>query len=155
MSDYLAKVQEFHEQFSQPVLNTPTIPSPERCTLRVSLIQEELDELKTAIEEGNLIECLDALVDLQYVLSGTVHEFGLAKDFDQAFEEVHSSNMSKSCGTAEELHDTLLYYEEQKTPVLHERNETTGRYNVYRKSDGKVLKNVHYKKVDFTNILNQ
>lgn len=39
--------------------------------------QEELNELKEAIAQNDLVEVADALADLQYVLSGAVHEFGM------------------------------------------------------------------------------
>lgn len=42
------------------------------------------------------VEQLDALLDLQYVLSGAVHEHGFVKYLMKLFEEVHSSNMSKA-----------------------------------------------------------
>jgi predicted HAD superfamily Cof-like phosphohydrolase len=45
MNDFLEKVKCFHEVFKAPVLETPQIPSKERCNLRVTLIQEELDEI--------------------------------------------------------------------------------------------------------------
>ncbi len=40
--------------------------------------QEELNELKEAIAQNDLVEVADALADLQYVLSGAVHEFGMS-----------------------------------------------------------------------------
>lgn len=90
----LTSVEEFHRKFLVNIENAPCIPL-ERTELRVSLIQEELNELKDAIKENNLTEVLDALVDLQYVLSGTIIEFGLQHIFEDAFREVHSSNMTK------------------------------------------------------------
>jgi predicted HAD superfamily Cof-like phosphohydrolase len=49
----LDMVAQFHNTFKHPVLNTPTIPDSKRCELRVSLIAEELDELKEAIEDND------------------------------------------------------------------------------------------------------
>jgi predicted HAD superfamily Cof-like phosphohydrolase len=63
--------------------------------LRLHLLQEELAELAEAMANGDLVATLDALVDLQYVLSGTVLSLGFASVFEQAFKEVHRSNMSK------------------------------------------------------------
>ena len=70
--DSLNQVAEFHTTFKAPILEAPQIPSQERCNLRVELLQEELNELKQAIEDKNLVEIADALCDLQYVLSGAV-----------------------------------------------------------------------------------
>ena len=50
MIDFLEKVKEFHETFDMPVLNEPTIPDSERCDLRISLLEEEINELKQAFQ---------------------------------------------------------------------------------------------------------
>ncbi len=88
-------VAEFHEAFEVPTRGTPAIPSVTRCALRLKLLQEELDELREAIDGLDLVEVLDALTDLQVVLDGTYLEFGMQGLKDAAFLEVHRSNMSK------------------------------------------------------------
>jgi predicted HAD superfamily Cof-like phosphohydrolase len=62
---------------------------------RLQLLTEEMAELCEGIAEGNIVEILDAITDLQYLLDGTVLNFGLADVADAAFDEVHRSNMSK------------------------------------------------------------
>ena len=108
--DSLNQVAEFHNTFGAPILETPQIPSKQRCELRVSLLQEELDELREAIENNDIVEVADALADLQYVLSGAILEFGLGNKFDKIFDEVHRSNMSKACKTEDEANDTVNHY---------------------------------------------
>ena len=103
----LNDVADFHRTFNMPVLETPTIPSAERCALRVVLLQEELDELKEAIAENDMTAIADALSDIQYVLSGAILEFGLASKFKALFEEVQRSNMSKVCPDYETAEATL------------------------------------------------
>ena len=71
----LTMVSDFHRLFDAPILDIPQIPDLKRATLRVSLLQEELDEFKDAITDNNLVEVADALGDLQYVLSGAILEF--------------------------------------------------------------------------------
>ena len=93
----LNDVAKFHKTFELPILAAPEIPSKKRCELRVNLLQEELDELKEAIDNDDLVEVADALCDLQYVLSGAIHEFGLGAKFKILFDEVQRSNMSKTC----------------------------------------------------------
>ena len=44
----------------------------------MNLIDEEVNELREAIKQNDLVECADALADIQYVLSGTVLEVGEA-----------------------------------------------------------------------------
>ena len=97
--DSLNQVAQFHQTFGAPILAQPTIPAADRCNLRVSLLAEELDELKEAIAANDLIEVADALCDLQYVLSGAVLEFGLGEKFVELFNEVQRSNMSKACAS--------------------------------------------------------
>ncbi len=94
--DSLNQVAEFHRTFHAPVLETPQIPSEARSQLRVSLLAEELDELREAIADGDIVAVADALCDLQYVLSGAVLEFGLGDKFKALFDEVQRSNMSKA-----------------------------------------------------------
>jgi len=150
MNSYLEKVKEFHSLMDAPVLDYPYIPQ-NRQELRISLIQEELNELKEAITDNNLVEVLDALCDLQYVLSGCILEFGLQKVFDNAFEAVHNSNMSKACTTEEELARTIKKYTLEGIPVDFLIND--GKYIVIRASDKKVLKNINYKPVDLTEFI--
>ncbi len=88
-------VQEFHEAYGLPVLAKPAIADPQTIKLRINLLQEELDELREALEQGDIVETLDALTDLQYVLDGAYLSFGLHPLKQHAFDEVHRSNMSK------------------------------------------------------------
>jgi len=103
----LNDVAKFHKTFELPVLDKAKIPSTKRCELRINLLQEELNELKEAIADNDLIEVADALCDIQYVLSGAIHEFGLGGQFKSLFDEVQRSNMSKTCKTMEEAEATL------------------------------------------------
>ena len=79
--DALNQVADFHRTFQHPIESAPTIPAPERCHLRVNLLEEEVKELKQAIADNDLTEIADALCDIQYVLSGAILEFGLAGKF--------------------------------------------------------------------------
>ena len=87
------KVGIFMKTFGQEVKNKPSFSSDKINQLRISLIKEELDELKEAMDSKNLLEVADALTDLLYVTYGAGHAFGI--DLDKCFEEVQNSNMSK------------------------------------------------------------
>ncbi len=91
----LEQVQEFHETYGLPVMDEPHIADPKTNDLRINLIAEELEELKEALKAGDMVETLDALIDLQYVLDGAFLSFGLHDVKEEAFAEVHRSNMSK------------------------------------------------------------
>ena len=87
------KVGVFMKTFGQEVKNKPSLSSDKINQLRISLIKEELDELKEAMNSKDLLEVADALTDLLYVTYGAGHAFGI--DLDKCFEEVQNSNMSK------------------------------------------------------------
>ena len=95
MKEQIDMVAEFHNSFKVPVNSDPQIPDQARCELRYKLIREELEEFRHAFEKGDLVEVADALTDLQYVVFGSVLEFGLQDKFDSLFSEVQRSNMSK------------------------------------------------------------
>lgn len=151
--DSLNQVAEFHKTFDAPILSSPQIPSEKRCELRVSLLAEELKELKEAIDNKDLTEIADALCDLQYVLSGAVLEFGLGEKFVELFDEVQRSNMSKACETITVAEATVQHYL-QKDNTESEIKEKEGKFLVFRKSDNKVLKSVNYSPADLVKILN-
>ncbi|RYC70303.1 pyrophosphohydrolase domain-containing protein [Spirosoma sordidisoli] len=150
--DSLNQVAEFHRTFHAPVLETPQIPSPARCQLRVSLLAEELDELREAIDANDIVAVADALCDLQYVLSGAVLEFGLGHSFKTLFDEVQRSNMSKACLTVEEAEATVAQYTAKGVACHYV--ESDGKFLVYRDADHKTLKSVNYSPADLLSIVN-
>ena len=87
------KVGVFMKTFGQEIKTKPSLSSDKINTLRINLIEEELKELKHAIENKDLKETIDALTDILYVTYGAGHAFGV--NLDKCFEEVQKSNMSK------------------------------------------------------------
>ena len=177
-SDYLGKVKEFMTTFGQPVLDKPTPLPEDRQKLRIALIFEELKEYaeasgliysfiemcdKASADSHNMtqvhphpthvdqVEQLDALLDLQYVLSGAVHEHGFGEIFDEAFEEVHTSNMSKACQSELEAIDTAASYFNQNVSVKYDPFKTP--IVIYREKDNKVLKSIDYKPAQLAQFL--
>ncbi len=148
----LNDVSKFHTLFNLPVVEQPAIPTEERIQLRISLLEEELKELKQAIKDNDLIETADAFADLQYVLSGAILEFGLGNKFKEVFDEVQRSNMSKTCKTREEAEQTSAYYKSERgvESYIEKRGDE---FLVYRKGDGKVLKSVNYSAANLKKIL--
>jgi len=149
--DCLNQVAEFHRTFKHPILDTPQIPSPDRCNLRVALIAEELKELEVAILEKDIVGVADALADIQYVLSGAVLEFGLGEKFKALFDEVQRSNMSKACNTIEEAEATVKHFQDKGTDCYY--REDSGKYLVYRTIDNKTLKSVFYSPANLESVL--
>ena len=87
------KVGTFMKTFGQEVKSDPSFSSEKINKLRIDLIKEELEELKEAMANKDLLEVADALTDILYVTYGAGHAFGI--DLDKCFDEVQNSNMSK------------------------------------------------------------
>jgi len=87
------KVKTFMQIFGQEVKIQPSFSTDKINKLRYDLIKEELDELKVALENKDLLEVADALTDILYVTYGAGHAFGI--DLNGCFEEFQNSNMSK------------------------------------------------------------
>ena len=117
-------VKNFMETFGQEVKNKPSFSTDKINKLRYDLIKEELDELRVALENKDLLEVADALTDILYVAYGAGHAFGI--DLDKCFEEVQNSNMSK--------------LGEDGKPIYNE--------------SGKVMKGPKYFKPDLTKFVN-
>ena len=92
MSNF-SKVGIFMKTFGQEVKDKPSFSTDKINKLRIDLIKEELDELKEAMDNNDLLEVADALTDILYVTYGAGHAFGI--NLDKCFDEVQNSNMSK------------------------------------------------------------
>lgn len=152
--DALNLVADFHQTFKHPILPQPTIPSEDRCKLRVALIAEELKELEVAILEKDIVEVADALCDIQYVLAGAILEFGLGDKFKALFEEVQRSNMSKACTSEEEAKNTVEHYRKKDGTECYYLKEGD-KWLVYRKSDNKTIKSIGYSPANLEGIINR
>ena len=119
------KVGEFMKTFGQEVKNKPSLSTEKINQLRISLIQEELSELKEAMDNKDLLEVADALTDLLYVTYGAGHAFGI--DLDKCFDEVQNSNMSK--------------LGEDGKPIYNEFGKVMKGPNYFKPNLGKFIKN--------------
>jgi len=63
---------------------------------RVNFLQEELDELKTAIANDDPEEIVDAFIDMSVVAISTLDDFHI--DIYSAWNEVLSANLTKEPG---------------------------------------------------------
>lgn len=133
----------------------------ELCLNTLSGIEDSYDHLEVFYNDGVLsedgdnvdkIEELDALCDIQYVLSGAVLAMGHQNNFDNAFQNVQDSNMSKGCKTIKEVEDTIIHYSEKGVESYYVRKGDI--FIVLRKEDNKVLKNVNYIATDLKQFVN-
>ncbi len=85
------RVLEFHEAFDLP--RPSTITFDEFTQVRITLLEEELEELKVAVKNEDMVEVIDALADIEYVLYGAGVALGV--DLEDFSREVHRSNMTK------------------------------------------------------------
>lgn len=65
--------------------------------LEISMLQEELDELKLAVKNNSKVDIFDALMDLEFVLRGSCGKFGLTPEMQvDGYEAVIKANETKS-----------------------------------------------------------
>merc|ERR1719207_139946 len=129
--------------------------------LRLNLIKEEVKELEDAMKEKDMVETVDALGDILYVVYGAGGAFGV--NLDQAFDLIHKSNMTKLCKTEEEAKETVEWYKQNYTPggkypydTPEYRLSPDGKYFVpFNASSGKILKSVNYSAVKFDSLLSE
>ena len=93
MNLIVASLLEFNNALnSEP--HTPVFGPDELIELRIKLLTEEVQEYAEAARAGDLVEVLDALGHV-YILAGTIINHGMQDIYDDAFNEVHRSNMAK------------------------------------------------------------
>ena len=95
MNPIVKALLEFNESFEIPKLDVPGLGPNELIELRIKLLTEEVQEYAEAARSGDLVEVLDALADIGYILAGTIINHGMQAIYDDAFNEVHRSNMAK------------------------------------------------------------
>jgi predicted HAD superfamily Cof-like phosphohydrolase len=95
MNPIVKALLEFNDAFEIPKLESPGLSSKEMIELRIKLLREEVEEYAEAALSGDLVEVLDALADIGYILAGTIINHGMQNIYDDAFDEVHRSNMAK------------------------------------------------------------
>lgn len=96
MKKQLEQVKQCHKAFGGEVNELPVKNISQNLkNLRSGLINEEAKEAVDAIQKENLEDIAKELADLLYVTYGTIVSLGLSEKFEEIFDEVHRSNMSK------------------------------------------------------------
>lgn len=120
-----SQVTDFHHKVNQHVGDIRKPDFSVDRSLRVTLIEEEVEELKLALRgfdkfgvrltsEQQVVAVADALGDISYVTVGAAVTWGIP--LGEVFDEIHRSNMTKKAEN--------------------------------RRADGKVLKDVDYEAPD-------
>lgn len=152
---FVSEVEEFNAVMGKDWQNrsTPTIDKKD-AEFVINFIQEELDELREAVEQENIQEILDAILDITYVgLGNGAMVFGLKDKIWEAYQEVQASNLSKICTTLEEAEETVKVRSEQQGEPCH-YEKVGDNYVVYRTSDKKVMKSINYFRPDLSKFFN-
>ena len=142
---FISEVEEFNNAMGKSWQNrtTPTINIAD-AQFVIDFIEEELDELKEAVQDNNIIEVFDALLDIAYVgLGNGALVFGLKDKIEEGYAEVQASNLSKICKTEEEAIETVKVRSEQQGEPCHFEKVGEG-FVVYRSRDMKVMKALSY-----------
>lgn len=111
--------------------------------LSIRLIEEEWNETKEAFKEEDLVGVLDGLGDSLWVIMRAMIRMGASPS--DIINIIYKANMSKMCNTPEEVHDTIEYYKEKDSSSCTVK-KASGKFILYRESDNKVLKNIHFNK---------
>jgi hypothetical protein len=150
MNKIITQVQEFNNTAGVPK-HSKIIPFQDLTDLKVGLVQEELNEFIEAAKEGNRVEMLDAILDMQVVLLGLADYFELSDILEEGFDRVCASNMSKFCKTEEEAKASVERYKIVNVETVYKK--VGDFYVIYRKSDRKILKGVNYKAVELKDLI--
>ena len=111
VDQHLTDVLQFQRQLGHAYEGSPRLPDEELALFRLRFLAEELKELGEAVGVDVMVRCewkkdasksltdaLDALVDLDYVLLGTVLQIGLGDVYQEAWRRVHAANLLKLAG---------------------------------------------------------
>ena len=95
MKKELELLKEFNKKFKINIPKKPSLISENRFLFRNKILLEESAEYIVGAAKGDLVNLSKELVDILYVVYGTILEHGLEDKIEGIFEEVHKSNMSK------------------------------------------------------------
>ena len=110
-----------------------------------------LKKFVPSMQENNLVEFIDAMVDIVWMVGNGVYMGNLEDVYDKASENIRQSNMSKFCDTEEIAKESIEEYKNKGVETYYEQVGTF--FVIYRKSDGKVLKSKYYTKADIKQFL--
>lgn len=90
-------VLEFNQKFGLPLGDVDVLMEDTHAQeYRIKFLQEELDELREALEQRDKVKMFDALLDMAYVIYGTALFAGVSvEQWHVGFMAVHQANMAK------------------------------------------------------------
>lgn len=125
-----------------------------KVNLSISLIDEELIELKQGCINNDKEEIKDAIADLFVVLMNNAYYNNISiKEIEEMYNKVCISNKSKFCTSTVEASATVDAYKngthwDKLGTKIDCYYEKVGDYFIIKRNDGKILKSINYKPVN-------
>ena len=100
--------------------------------LEIDMLQEELDEFKLAVSQGDRVAMFDALLDLDFVRIGTLGKMGISPLIQvEGYEAVLQANESKSstknaAGKITKPADWEQYAPEKELQLILDKRKPSG-----------------------------
>ncbi len=117
----------------------------------VSLVEEEKNELKEALEAKDKKAVTDAVVDIIWMALNSAAACGITYyELVDYMVDVEESNYSKFCDTEEQAKETVRLYKEGLHPdkigvkIATIYKKIGDKYVIFREEDGKILKSKDY-----------
>ena len=115
MAKEIEQVLEFHKVFEHPIGDVAKALSIKRGLQRHSYMKEELQEFHDAVEAEDVVEQVDACLDIIYSALGTLVELGVADKYEALFANIQASNISKVCLSMESAIRTAEAHDQPTT----------------------------------------
>jgi predicted HAD superfamily Cof-like phosphohydrolase len=119
MKKLMHDIENFYKKFGFEPAQSPILTDELFMLMRLRFLQEELDEIRTALSEDSDDDFLDGIVDLMVVAMGTAYVAGLFPVLEEAWDRVMAANMLKEKGQGKRGHPMdLVKPAGWKAPVM-------------------------------------
>ena len=99
MTHFVDQVVEFNQRVLKIDQREVDMLKPNEFEISMKCLQEELDEFEEAFKSGDIIGCIDAIIDLKYFAVGVMYKMGLTPENKKlCMTAVHEANMEKKLG---------------------------------------------------------
>jgi len=96
---FVDQVVEFNQSVLKIEQRAVDMLKQNEFEISMKCLQEEVDEFEEAFKSGDLIGCIDAIIDLKYFAVGVMYKMGLTPDaMKKCMSAVHEANMEKKLG---------------------------------------------------------
>lgn len=96
---FVNQVVDFNQQVLRIGQRKVDMLQQNEFEISMKCLQEEIDEFEEAYRKGDIIGCIDAIIDLRYFAVGVLYKHGLSADtISKCDTAVHEANMEKKLG---------------------------------------------------------